>query len=262
MTQNGSGAGIMRLVTERSDILQALNEGHQTQTELSEEIGVSVSSISRYLGDLEERSLVTRSDSRYLLTGRGKRLLASFERFSKEVDYHCRVDRAIQSFDGYLDYESPILEGCDVAFSDDRAPSSALNLIKNDVKSASHIQSLFYQALTSVFEAHIEILRRTDQRVRFVFPDELGDTLRSAFSEDIEELSQYQEFELYLTDVDVEYSVTVAVTEDGSKSAWVMSHTSSGVHAIIRSESEQAVEWAETQIEHALTTAEQIESHD
>lgn len=133
---------------------------------------------------------------------------------------------------------------------------------QNLCKSASRIQSLFYQALTSVFEAHIEMLRRTDQRVRFVFPDELGDTLRSVFSDDIEVLSQYEEFELYLTDVDVGYSVTVAVTEDGSKSAWVMSHTSSGVYAIIRSESARAVEWAETQIEHALATAGQIESSD
>ncbi len=68
----------LALSENRVQVLQRLAEGRRTRSELAAETGASQATLSRVLGDFEERSWIVRDDGEYVATATGRLVASGF----------------------------------------------------------------------------------------------------------------------------------------------------------------------------------------
>ena len=248
----------------RVRVLSLLEDGARTRDEISEGVGVTRVTLSRILGDLEDRGLIARypAENEYGLTRFGELVYRDFNRLLGTVSigqaYPDIVNRLPTD---WFDFDLRYLADGELVAGDEADPMSAARVVANAVQNASSRKALLGTFLSLPFHTFEEALRGGDEPDgAVVFDSNVAETMLT----DSNLLNRWQTIEsiagspvYYRIDERVPCGIalidgTVFLTVDGERGK---------EFDVIRCTHPEVVEWADGIIDEYRTEATPLQQY-
>lgn len=164
----------------RVHVLSLLNGGERTRDRISEEVGVTRVTLSRILGDLEERELIARqlSDNTYALTRYGELVYRDLSRLLGTVSIGQAFPDVVERLPTeFFDFDLRCLVDGELV-GDTSDPISAARVVANAVRNASSRNALLGTFLSLPLYTFEEALRADDgPEGAVIFDSETAETM-------------------------------------------------------------------------------------
>lgn len=153
----------------RLDVLSAVHDAPRTRHELREATGSSRVTVSRILGDLEERSWVDRVGDRYEATARGSVVAREVTRTFENL---AAVDTLGETLSWLpverFDFELSRLADATVVTPTERDLTATVTLVSTRVREAERVRNVAPGISAEVVDAYLESARREGHRLETV----------------------------------------------------------------------------------------------
>lgn len=229
----------------RESILRRLAEGPRRKREIEPNLDCSRSTLDRALRSLSDLGLVERCNGKYRLTLRGRLALQEYERFA---DRMCGIQRAAPVVDS-LPPNCPlcpaVLEDCDVITPDRSAPSRPVERYLSDVREAAAIRAVGRVVTDRYVAAFREAIIDEDAEARITLAESGIRRLLTGHRAFLERTLSLDRFELREIDEEPPFSFCV-LQQPETTLVSIMVYSANGASGYLRSDSTEAVEWAES----------------
>lgn len=243
----------------RVHVLSLLNGSGRTRDEISEEVGVTRVTLSRILGDLEERELIVRevSENTYALTRYGELVYQDLSRLLGTASLGQRFPDVVERLPTeFFDFDLRCLADGELLGDDGNDPMSAARVVANAVQDASSRNALLGTFLSMPLYTFEEALRADDEpEGAVIFDSEAAETMLT----DSDLRTRWQNIES-LADAPVYYRVDeripcgIALIDDETVFLTIDRDEDNGFD-VIRSTHPVVVDWAKRTIEGRRTEA-------
>lgn len=190
----------------RLRVLALLNDGHRGRQELRDQTGVSRVTLSRILGDLEDRELIDHraATGAYALTGFGDLVYQDFSRLLGTVSVgQTYPDVVTRLPTEWFDFELRCLNESELVAQNSADPLAGARVVANAVQDAAECRSLLGTFISLPMYSFEEALRADDYPAgAVVFDSDVTETM----VEDLELRERWQSIEAQL-DATAYYSV-------------------------------------------------------
>jgi DNA-binding MarR family transcriptional regulator len=248
---------VLNALHKRRDILQALSGNSLTQTELSDRLPISRPTVSRAISTFEAHGIVKRSDSGYLLSEFGSRVLDRDQEYVSDLKALCQRATILDHSSELLALDATLFEDADVFFSRPNAPDSACYAHADLISNANIVRSALGGIFTIFLTEHVEQVRTRRQEVTLMVPPDLATSITNAYPDLLSELSQYDEFRLLEIDRPVPITVTYVETPT-NEYAIVLVHDDGKVVSSFRNDHPDAVKWARSWLDDFQTAGAEL----
>ncbi|WP_267640209.1 helix-turn-helix transcriptional regulator [Haloarchaeobius amylolyticus] len=244
-----SVSDVMTMLSKRRRFVASLHDAPREKPALAEDCDVARSTVDRAVRELEVAGLVERGCDGYELTTVGELLYEQFREFERKADAICSAEEILAMLpDGDL-VDPAMLVGGDLTTADIHAPDRPMQETVDMVSDAVRVRGVSPAAHGAYVEVFDERIHDSGMAVELIFTPDVYMELATTYAEYMDrEVPEYVTF--YQIDELPPHGILVVEHEDGTEEASFGAYTDSGLQAMVRNTSEEAVRWAESRFEH------------
>lgn len=235
---------ILNIFGKRYAVLRLLEEDDYTQQELSNNVRLSQSTVSRVLSTLQENGIIKQTNGEYAFTFLGEQLFEIYHEVLCSAEQYYNAKDVLGDLPADYPLDPFIFNEAELVISKPNVPDSALSALQELAERATRIRSISSMYITShdwkfpnkVFEKEVEY--------ELIASGELIDEARKRYRDkNIDPLKQ-ENFTRYKLESCPPYNFYLIDTHDGSY-VCVLISTDSLMNMLIINPSEAAYERAE-----------------
>ncbi|WP_049921945.1 helix-turn-helix transcriptional regulator [Halopiger djelfimassiliensis] len=236
---------VIRTVSRRQPLLEALEDGPRHKRDLVERLDCSRSTVDRAIRELEWLAFVQRRDDGYRLTAAGRVALSEYRRSAGALDSIDEVSDLLADLPRDAPMSTALLEGARTTEPKPHAPFKPLERLVDGIDAADRIRGFF--AAERLPRIRLRLYERTVEGtldVEAVFTEALAAFLREEYPEQVREFITEGEFDMYVVD-SVPYELAIVETETGAHVFVFVLNDRAEIEGVIKNDSQAALEWAE-----------------
>lgn len=254
----GATSEFVGLLDRRGELLAAIGEEPTEKHELEERLDVSRSTIDRGVRELEDGSLLERSGGGFVRTLPGRIALDEYERFAERVEGLGEATDLLAVVDAEADLGVALLAGARVVESTRASPGRPLDALYEVVEAAERVRGFGPAIHSRQVDVYSRRILEEGMSAEFVLTDEAVEQLLANYGDVLERALDSDRVDLFRTDAEMHYSVTLAETPDGDR-VGVLVYDDAGITGCILNDREAAVDWAERRFEAVRGDAEALD---
>lgn len=239
---------VVDLLIKRYDILRLFMDEPHSRADLQDRLDFSRATIYRVTSRLEDLHIIEAIDDTYRLTKFGQQVVNRHRDYFSAIRKDCQIEQFLSSVPTSLPFDSPVLDGAEVFFRTSGAAETAIHQNKLVIENAQRVRKVFDSMMSDYFQVHLEPTKHHGQEVEVVIPEKLVETALNIYEEELRELAATNNFELFTTTEPIEFSTTIAETDQNTHTILFV-HTNGSVECAARNDTEPARAWAESRYE-------------
>lgn len=252
-----------KCLRNRSHFLRRLRRPHE-KCELARELQESRSTIDRAVRELERAGFVDRTGDGYRTTLAGELALEDYERHTERLDGIARFREALAGLAPDAPLDAALFEDATVSLPEPHCPYEPVEALSTFLASAGHVR-LFTPAVVpryvDVYRERVEAGMTAD----LVLAEEVVEWLLARRKEDVAAILGTPGVTVSQTPLDRSFSLVLvdrsdAVDSDApaDRAVGVMLYDDGSILGFVRSDSREAVAWAEDLFERIASEAERV----
>ncbi|WP_227131323.1 helix-turn-helix transcriptional regulator [Halorubellus salinus] len=249
---------LVRTLTRRREVLEALDDSACRKPELARELDVARSTVDRAIRQLQNQALVERGDDGYELTTCGEVAVDLYGRFASRLDAMCDARDVVAELPSREFAHPDVLDDATVVRAASSAPDRPVRAFLELVEDAEHARGFSptaYGAYVDVFERRVVDAGMTAE---FVFSDDALAELTTAHRESVQRATETGRVAVHRIDSLPMVGVSVLRREDGSRVLAMGVYDGTGMAALVQNDAPDAVSWGDALVADYLERADEM----
>ena len=249
MRGDGSPADVRQLLSQRADALSMLLDGDRSKNELTEELGVSRSTVDRAVRELESNGLVRREGSTVTATLAGRLAYDSYRRYCEETAHIGEFGDLLAELPPTATVGHAMLEGATAYRSKPPATGRPANEITALIAEGNRFRACATAVNDAAAVGHLHgLVTERGGSGAVVYTSNLAELIRDEYFRMHHEMVATGRYRAYETD-SLPYELFIVGTDESTTVAVLIYNESGTIHGSILNDTEAAVEWAEETFE-------------
>lgn len=246
----------IEVLLRRIEIAEQVSERPMDKRELVAELGVSRSTIDRATRELQTVGLLAYSDGTFELTSSGRMAMAGFFDLVDDIELRQRLEPFFRWIpDPEFDLDPRLLADAEVVLAEPGDPYAMINKHVSTINNMESCRGLLpFTGLHAQEAAHEQIVRH-GARAELVMKPEIADVQRfdSSYAELTSEMQATGRFELFVADGTIPYALCMF-----DDTVQIVVAEGDQPRALLETENERVLEWAEGVYQGYKADAEQV----
>jgi predicted transcriptional regulator len=248
----------MELLAKRRGFLASLRESPKQKPGLADDCGVARSTVDRAIRELQMAGLVHRGDDGYELTVCGEMVYSRFSSFRESLDALYQNEDVLSLLPNADLVDPEVLVGAEVIRSDIHAPDKAMHETVRLIENAVHVRGISPAVHGAYVEAFGKHITEDDMETELVFSTEALLELATTYADQIQ-TPTHELLTVYEIDALPPLGMMLVEYADGTLEGSFGVYADTGVQAVVRNTSENAVRWAEQIFEYYRDRATRVD---
>lgn len=230
------------VVSQRADVLACLVDGPKHNRDLQDELGVSRSTAYKALRELEEHSLVERTDDGFGLTLTGRLAFDQHARYTDAIEVLCVPGSLLTVLPSDAIDSLAVLRGADVVFAERHAPNLPVNTLEDVVREATALRGMSPVLLPLYVDLFHECIVDGDLDANLLLETPVVEHLFDQYRTAAVEVVETGDARLWNTDETLPFGLVV-VDEPDPMVALIVYDDNGGLRGVITNSTASAVAW-------------------
>lgn len=231
------------VVARRADFLASLAAGPKYNRDLQDELGVSRSTAYKALRELEENSLVERTDEGFAPTLAGRLLLGEYQRYRANVEDICRGGSLLTVLPRDAVDSIDVFRGSSVVFPERHAPNKPVGIIEDAVRDADAICGMSPVLLPVYVEVFYESIVNGPLEADLLLERPVVEHMQEQYTDELNAVLDTTQLSLWETDQTLPFGLII-VEKPTSEVLLIVYDAGGELRGIVANDTPEAVAWA------------------
>lgn len=234
---------VLSLITQRSEFLAVLHKSPMSPQELTSQIDVSRSTVSRALSTLEEHQIVAKESGKYKLTPFGQLAWNTYQDFEYELEHITNAAGFLAHLPNREElFSKKLFTGAEMNYSSTKTPNGAIRELASKISEFESVNILLSVILPIDVELYLEDMANETEDARIVVDKSVCTRLSSEQHSIISTLRESSSCSLY----SVTHRIPFCLFLLGDSEIWIRFHDErANILGTLSNDSKEAIERAD-----------------
>jgi len=238
-----NGEAMRNTLRKRNRILKALSDSSQTKSELTNQTGVSRSTIERAIRSLQELGCIRKQNRKYHLTTAGKLALDTYQDYVEATNDLTELHEVINELPDNISINPEFISGASKNIADPQVPETALRESNELLHSATKLTGLAPLSLPSYPDLLQSKIQENGLDVELIIEQDILESLHQVRGESFADFVEHENTNLFTTSDSLPCAIWIMETPEGDY-AGITVYNQGSVQAVLINDSNDAIEWA------------------
>lgn len=253
-----NGEAMRNTLRKRNRVLKALSDSSQTKSELTNQTGVSRSTIERAIRSLQELGCIKKQSGKYHLTTAGKLALDTYQDYVEATDDLTELHEAINELPDNISVNHEFIRGASKSIADPQVPETALRESNKLLHSATKLTGLAPLSLPSYPDLLQSKIQENGLEVELIIEQNVLESLHEVRGDTFTDFVEHGNANLFSTNDSLPCAIWIMETPEGDY-AGITIYNQGGVQAVLINNSETAIQWARNVYDEYRENATKVE---
>lgn len=245
MSEGDEASEIRTLLGQRADVLAVLVEGQYDKSTLTDELGVSRSTIDRTVRRLETSGLVHRDGCGVEATRAGRLAYDAYRQYCEDTERIGRFSDLLAELPPSVTIDHALLDGATAYRSKPPAMGRPSNEVVALFREGTRVRGIAKVVNdTNAMEVFFRMVTEQGGRGTLVYTTDLADLLREEYFQMTHVLASTGRFRAYETET-IPYELFIVNSEDRTRVAVLVYNSDEILRGLLVNDTDTAVAWAE-----------------